>query len=138
MRYASGDGKQGSLQHCSRAGWSEVASANRRLHSDPFGYECNGDVSPTIPRSGKLGADFYMTVRTSIMTALLSIGFLGVLFGQSNRKSAPEPKFTELSREDSARLEQQRAVVAAAAKQRYGTTALTRTKSDLPVLQNLI
>ena len=29
-------------------------------------------------------------------------------------------------------------VVAAAAKQRYGTAALTRTKSDLPVLQNLI
>ena len=50
----------------------------------------------------------------------------------------PDPKFTELSREDCARLEQQRAVVLAAAKQRYGTLALTRTKSDLPVLQNLI
>ncbi len=72
------------------------------------------------------------------MTALLTMGFLGVLFGQSNRKAAPEPKFTELSRQDNARLEQQRAVVAAAAKWRYGTTALTKTKSDLPVLQNLI
>ncbi len=81
---------------------------------------------------------FTMTVRTSIMTALLTIGFLGVLFGQSNRKAAPEPKFTELSHEDSTRLEQQRAVVATAAKQRYGTMALTRTKRDMPVLQNLI
>ncbi len=78
-----------------------------------------------------------MAVRTSIMTALLTIGFLGFLFGQSNHQ-APEPKFTELSHEDSTRLEQQRAVVAAAAKQRYGTTALTRTKRDLPILQNLI
>ena len=72
------------------------------------------------------------------MTAFLTIGFVAVLFGQSNRKATPEPKFAELSREDSARLEQQRAVVAAAAKQRYGITALTRTKSDLPVLQHLI
>ncbi len=81
---------------------------------------------------------FTMAVRTSIMIALLTIGFLGVLFGQSNHKAAPEPKFTELSREDSARLERQRAVVLATSKQRYGTLALTRTKSDLPVLQNLI
>jgi hypothetical protein len=81
---------------------------------------------------------FTVTVRSSITTALLITGFLGVLFGQSNRKAAPEPKFTELSREDSIRLGQQRAVVLAAARQRYGTLALTRTKSDLPILQNLI
>jgi hypothetical protein len=72
------------------------------------------------------------------MTALLTTGFLGLLLGQSDPKAAPEPKFTELSREDSARLEQQRAVVLAAAKQRYGTLALTKTKTDLPVLQKLI
>jgi hypothetical protein len=72
------------------------------------------------------------------MAALLSMGFLGVLSGQSNRKAAPEPKFSELSREDNARLEQQRAVVLAACKQRYGTVTLIRTKSDLPVLQRLI
>ena len=72
------------------------------------------------------------------MAALLSAGFPGLLFGQSDRKPTIEPKFTELSREDGARLEQQRAVVAAAAKRRYGTTALTRTKWDLPVLQGLI
>ena len=76
-------------------------------------------------------------IRASITTALLTVGFLGV-FAQSDSKAAPEPRFAELSLEDSARLEQQRAVVAAAAKRRYGTTALTRTKRDLPVLQNLI
>lgn len=79
-----------------------------------------------------------MTVRTSSMTALLTMGFLGLLFGQSNHKVAPEPKFTELSREDSTRLEQQRTVVLTAARRRHGTLVLTRTKSDLPVLQNLI
>jgi hypothetical protein len=81
---------------------------------------------------------FTMAIRTSIMTALLSAGILGSLFGQSNRKAAPEPKFRELSRQDNARLDQQRAVVAGAAKQRYGTMALTKTKRDLPVLQRLI
>jgi hypothetical protein len=40
--------------------------------------------------------------------------------------------------EDSERLDQQRALVAAAAKQRYGTTALSRTKRDLPIIQRLI
>lgn len=79
-----------------------------------------------------------MTVHTLIMPALLTMGFLGAPFGQSNREDAAEPKFTELSREDSARLDQQRAIVAAAVKRRYGTIALTRTKRDLPVLQKLI
>ncbi len=72
------------------------------------------------------------------MSMLLAIGFIGILLGQTNRNGAPEPKFTELSHEDKARLEQQRAVVAAVAKKRYGTLALTRTKKHLPVLQNLI
>jgi len=78
-----------------------------------------------------------MSVHTVTITALLSLPFLDVLFGQAN-PTAPEPKFTELSRDESVRLEQQRAVVAATAKQRYGTKALTGTKSDLPVLQRLI
>jgi uncharacterized protein DUF3806 len=78
-----------------------------------------------------------MSVHTVTMTALLSLAFFDVLFGQAS-PTAPAPKFTELSRDDSARLEQQRAVVAATAKQRYGTKALTGTKSDLPVLQRLI
>jgi hypothetical protein len=77
-------------------------------------------------------------IRPTIMTFFLSTGLLGALFGQSDREVAPEPKFTELSQENSARLNQQRAVVAAAAKRRYGTKALTRTKQDWPVLQGLI
>jgi hypothetical protein len=81
---------------------------------------------------------FAMTPRAAIIIALLTFGFVGILCGQLNRKAASEPKFIELSSEDNARLERQRAVVAAAAKQRYGTTALTRTKRDLPVLQKLI
>jgi hypothetical protein len=79
-----------------------------------------------------------MRIYASIAAMVLTTGLLGVLIGQSNRKSAPEPKFSELSNEDNARLEQQRAVIAAAAKQRYGLAHLDRTKSDLPVLQHLI
>jgi Domain of unknown function (DUF3806) len=63
---------------------------------------------------------------------------MGVLFGQSNRKASPEPKFSELSSEDGERLERQRAIIVSAAKRRYGTVHLTRTKSDLPTLQRLI
>ena len=79
-----------------------------------------------------------MIVRAAVMTALLIIGFPAIVWGQTNPMASPQPKFTELSGEDSTRLEQQRAVVLAAAKQQYGTTALTRTKRDLPILQNLI
>jgi hypothetical protein len=91
-------------------------------------------------RSGQVNSLLSLTVkvRTSIMIALLTIGLMGVSWGQSNRNAVSEPKFTELSHEDSARLEQQRAVVLAAAKQKYGTLGFTRTKSDLPVLQKLI
>ena len=68
------------------------------------------------------------------------MGLFSFLFGCSKHEPAPAatPKFTPLSGEDSARLEQQRAVVAAAAKQRYGIPALTKTKTDLAVLQRLI
>ena len=64
-------------------------------------------------------------------------GLLGVLFGQSNPKPMPEPKFSELSEDDAARLERQRAVVVASAK-RYSTASFTGTTSDLPLLQRLI
>ena len=65
---------------------------------------------------------------------LASLGCMVFLFAQS----APGPKFSELSQGDVERLDQQRALVAAAAKQRYGTAALTRTKKDLPILQRLL
>jgi hypothetical protein len=48
------------------------------------------------------------------------------------------PKFDELSDSDRVRLDQQRAIVAATAKQKYGTEGLTKTEADLPVLQRLI
>jgi hypothetical protein len=66
------------------------------------------------------------------------LGSVGLLFGQSAREVAIEPKFSDRTHEDSERLERQRAIVAAAAKQRYGTAALTRTKKDLPILQRLL
>src|SRR5436309_3516686 len=72
-----------------------------------------------------------------MLTATLTLGLLGVLFGQSNPKPMPEPKFSELSKDDAARLERQRAVVVASAK-RYSTTSFTGTTSDLPLLQRLI
>src|SRR5260370_41734486 len=66
------------------------------------------------------------------------LGGVGLLFGQSAYDSAAKPKFSELSHADSERLEQQRALVAAAAKQRSGTAGLSRTNRDLPILQRLI
>jgi hypothetical protein len=48
------------------------------------------------------------------------------------------PKFNELLDSDKVRLDQQRALVAATAKQKYGTAALTKSVADLPVLQRLI
>jgi len=75
------------------------------------------------------------------MKPLILLAFLswaGLLFGQSAHDDAPEPKFSELSHGDSERLDQQRSLVAAAAKRRYGTAVLSRTKRDLPILQRLI
>lgn len=72
------------------------------------------------------------------LTLLLFLSAVGLLFGQSANDSAPNPKFSELSREDGERLDQQRALVADAAKRRYGTAALTRTNKDLPIIQKLI
>ena len=67
------------------------------------------------------------------VAGLFALGLLGSLCAQSNYG----PAFTELSKADSARLKQQRAVVMAAVK-RYGAVSLTRTKADLPLLQKVI
>ena len=48
------------------------------------------------------------------LTLLALLGSVSLLFGQSAHKAAPEPKFSELTREDSERLNRQRAIVAAA------------------------
>lgn len=72
------------------------------------------------------------------LTWSLLLGSVALLLGQSAPRAAPEPKFSELAREDRDQLDRQRAVVATAAKQRYSTTGLTRTKKDLPILQRLL
>lgn len=61
---------------------------------------------------------------------------LGNVLSQSGHQGL-EPRFAELSRDDTVRLDKQRAVVAAAAR-RYGAGDLTKTKADLVVLQKLI
>jgi hypothetical protein len=53
-------------------------------------------------------------------------------------ESSLTPQFKELSDSDRHRLNQQRAVVAAAAREKYGIPGLTKTSADLPVLQRLI
>jgi len=60
------------------------------------------------------------------------------LFGRAGRESARPPIFSELSPEDITRLDGQRAVIAAEAKQRYGVASLTRSEKDLEVLQSLL
>jgi hypothetical protein len=78
-------------------------------------------------------------IHTSVITMLLMMIFLSLIIGCSKQKAVlPAIKFSQLSPEDRTRLEQQRAVVAAAAKQRYGTPVLAGTVADLPVLQRLI
>ena len=60
---------------------------------------------------------------------------LGMLLGEAPHQATPEPKYSELSGQDRERLEQQRALIASTVKQRYSIPALTRAKSDLPILQ---
>jgi hypothetical protein len=66
------------------------------------------------------------------------LGCVGSLIAQPAPKSSPDPKFSELSPYDSEQLNQQRAVIVAALKRKYGAAVLTRTKKDLPILQRLL
>lgn len=79
-------------------------------------------------------------IRIFTITLLLAATFVSSIISFSKQKAAQPamPKFSELSHEDSSRLDQRRAIVAAAAKQRYGTSAMKKTVADLPVLQRLI
>jgi len=81
-----------------------------------------------------------VAIRTFTIIALLTVGMAGIrlegIMSGPNQKN--EPRFAELSGEDTAQLNKQRSLVAAAAKQKYGTPSLTKTKSDLVVLQHLI
>jgi len=74
---------------------------------------------------------------TALLLATSFLSFTTSLFSQK----APQPsmpQFSELSQQDRARLDQQRAIVAAAVKQRYGTPKLTKSIADLGPLQHLI
>jgi hypothetical protein len=80
------------------------------------------------------------TIRIPVLTMLLALVSLSFVISCSKQRSAQPamPKFSELSHDDRTRLAQQRAIVTAAAKQRYGTSILKKTVADLPVLQRLI
>ena len=69
---------------------------------------------------------------------LVILGAAYSLAGQSASSAPPRHRFSELSPQDNERLNQQRAVVADASRQRYGIASLTRTKKDLPILQRLL
>jgi hypothetical protein len=74
-----------------------------------------------------------------IIALLLMILVIGSTPSPSNQKARQSmPTFSELSQQDRARLDQQRAIIAAAVKQRYGVRALTRSIADLVPLQRLI
>jgi hypothetical protein len=81
-----------------------------------------------------------LTLRVSTITLLLAMVVLSFVISFSKQKAAQPamPEFSELSHEDRTRLDQQRAIVAAAAKQRYGASTLLKTVADLSVLQRLI
>ena len=68
----------------------------------------------------------------------LLLSSVSLLFGQSVHQGGGQPKFSELTPEDKQRLDQQRALIARVTKQRYGTTALTNSKKDIPILQRLL
>jgi hypothetical protein len=80
-----------------------------------------------------------VAIRTFTIIVLLAVGMAGIhlegIMSGPNQKN--EPRFTELSGEDTAQLDKQRSLVAAVAKQKYGTPSLTK-KNDLVVLQRLI
>src|SRR5262249_34507523 len=78
-----------------------------------------------------------MRIRLLATTLLAVLSCVGFLLGQSVSKVDREPKFSELSRADNEGLDQQRGVIAAVTKKRYGI-GLTGTKKDLPLLQKLL
>jgi hypothetical protein len=72
------------------------------------------------------------------LTWFALLGCASLLFGQSAHRAAAKSTFSELTSADRQRLDQQRAVVAHVAKERYGTSPPTRTQKDLPILQRLL
>lgn len=64
------------------------------------------------------------------------LGCVGLLFSQSAHKSTAT--YSELSPQDSLRLEQQRLLIAVTVKQRYAIPSLTKSKNDLRMIQRLL
>jgi Domain of unknown function (DUF3806) len=81
-----------------------------------------------------------LLVKHSTLIIALMILFCGSTIGCSKQAATQPtvPKFSELSPDDKARLQQQREIIVTATKQRYGAAALTKTVADLPLLQRLV
>jgi len=96
-----------------------------------------GVIGPARVSAGRSATNLHL--QTKFILTVLVMSTLG-FFGCSKQEAGgpPQPKFSEVSGDDAARLERQRGVVAAAIKQRYGTPSLTKTKADLPILQRLL
>lgn len=73
-----------------------------------------------------------------IVTMLAMAGFAFFGCSKQNAGASRQPNFSDLSKDDAARLDRQRAVVLKAVNQRYGITSLTKTKADLPTLQHVL
>ena len=76
-----------------------------------------------------------LTISMSFACAVMGVLLEGAMADPIQKN---EPRFTAPSSGDAAGLDKQRALIAAVAKQKYGTPSLTKTKSDLVVLQRLI
>lgn len=75
--------------------------------------------------------------RGSMLISILIASSIWCLALTAMPQSPSVPRFAELSPRDMARLDQQRAVIGAAIKKRYGST-LSRTTKDISVLQRLV
>ncbi|MFZ0980887.1 MAG: DUF3806 domain-containing protein [Candidatus Acidiferrales bacterium] len=71
-----------------------------------------------------------------VLLAVMLFGPLGLSKQETPHPAAP--RFDDLSQADMTRLDRQRAIIAAAVKQRYGVPTLKKNASDLTVLQRLI
>jgi hypothetical protein len=72
------------------------------------------------------------------LVLFVGLNVVGLFFGQATKAQPAEPKFSQLSERDNERLNQQRAVIGAIAKRRYGVATLSRTERDLPILQRIV
>ncbi|HWF17944.1 MAG TPA: DUF3806 domain-containing protein [Verrucomicrobiae bacterium] len=79
-------------------------------------------------------------MKKTLLFVLVTMLFVDLSIAQNpkNMSQTSSPKFAELSKEDAARLEKQRHLIAVIAMQKYGAPALTKTKSDLPILQRIL